>query len=111
MERFNVEGRTGLSQFDTAGTPRYYPYGTAENAGQAHIRLHEDTRGAGIELQGGNPGMADADLINAYKQAYSNSALDGISGDLRTPNSSVVVGRNFTPSQAFEELLKWGEKK
>lgn len=51
------------------------------------------------------------DLINAYKQAYLNSTLDGISGDLRTPISSVVVGENLTPAQAFEELLKWGGKK
>lgn len=72
MERVNVEGRTELSQFDTAGTSRYYQYRTPKNAGQAHIRLHEATRGAGIEFQGGN------------------------------------LGRNLTPAQAFEELLRWG---
>lgn len=46
--------------------------------------------------------MSNSDLINAYKKAYSDPKLDGITGNLRTPNSSVIVGKNLTPAQAFE---------
>lgn len=108
IERINVKGRPKLSVFDTSSTPRYYPYGTPENAGQAHIRLHQATREAGINLRGGNPNLTDEQLIKAYRNAYSNPSLEGILGDLRTPNSKIVV-RNLTPAQAFEELLKWGK--
>jgi len=108
VERVNVEGRPNLAQFDTPQTPRFYPQGSPENAGQAHIRMHQATKQAGIDLQGGNPEINDSQLLNLYERAYSNPSLDGIRGDLRTPNSSTVVGQNITPAQAFEELLKWG---
>ena len=110
VERANVRGRTGLSCYDVPETPRFYPYGTPESAGQAHIRLHEATRNEGIRLRGGNPGMTDADLINHYTDAYNNPSLNGIRGDLRTPNSSNVVATNVTPSEAFAALIKWWKK-
>lgn len=43
IERSNVRERADLSMYDQLETPRYYPYGTPESAGQAHIRLHEAT--------------------------------------------------------------------
>lgn len=53
VERANVVDRPGLSQFDEASTPRYYPSGSAESAGQAHVRLHQATAAEGIALKGG----------------------------------------------------------
>ena len=52
--------------------------------------------------------MSFEDLINSYHNAYNNPSLDGIRGDLRTPDSSIVVATNVTPGDAFKELLKWG---
>ena len=106
VERANVRGRTGLQAFDEADTPRFYPNGTPENAAQAHIRLHEATRNQGIRLRGGNANLTDQQLIDSYRRAYSNSSLDGIEGSLRTPNSSVNLGDNLTPREAFDRLTQ-----
>ena len=51
IERVNIRGRSDLGCYDKGNTPRFYPNGTPENAGQAHIRLHEAARNAGIKLQ------------------------------------------------------------
>ena len=51
-ERNNVNKRSNMQIFDQANTPTYYPYGTPENAGQAHLRLHDATAKAGIKLRG-----------------------------------------------------------
>ncbi|OYP01251.1 hypothetical protein CG709_11340 [Lachnotalea glycerini] len=110
IERSNVRGRSALSMYDQPETPRYYPYGTPESAGQAHIRLHEATRNQGIKLRGGNSGMSDQQLLDNYTSAYNNSSLEGIRGDLRTPNSSNVVVTNVTPSEAMTTLLDWAEQ-
>jgi len=39
IERSNVRGRSDLSIYDQPETPRYYPYGTPESVGQAHINI------------------------------------------------------------------------
>lgn len=108
IEKSNTNGRSGLKKYNQKDTPRYYPYGTLENAGQAHIRLHEATRNQGIKLKYGNPGMNDTQLLENYRKAYGNDNLSGIRGDLRTPNGK-TFGSNITPSEAFDLLLKWGE--
>ena len=108
IERANINGRAELEIFNQSNTPRYYPYGTTENAGRAHIRLHEATRNQGIKLRGGNPQMTDSVLLENYSKAYSNPELSGILGDLRTPNGSDIIATNVTPSEAYELLLKWG---
>ena len=107
VERSNVRGRASLASFDTTDTPRYYPYGTPKSAGQAHIRLHEATRNAGIKLRGGNPNLSDFELIERYKKAYNNSALNGIRGELRLPDSSRIIVADVIPSKAFMALLEW----
>ena len=107
VERSNVRGRASLASFDTTDTPRYYPYGTPESAGQAHIRLHEATRNAGIKLREGNPNLSDFELIERYKKAYNNSALNGIRGELRLPDSSRIIVADVIPSKAFMALLEW----
>ncbi len=109
IERANVRGRTSLAVYDKSTTPRFYPYGTPENAGQAHIRLHEATKGQGIKLRGGNPRMTDAELLENYVKAYNNSSLSGIRGDLRTPDASSVIAQNVTPAEAIQLLLEWGK--
>lgn len=109
VERSNVKSRSAFGCFDQADTPRFYPYGTPENAGKAHIRLHEATRGAGVKLRGGNPGMSDADMLKNYEAAYSSASLSGIKGDLRTPSSDTVVATDVTPAEAYAELRKWGK--
>jgi len=111
VEKVNVEGRPDLAHFNTPETPRFYPKGTPESAGQAHVRLHQATKNAGIKLQGGNPSLSDAELLNAYRKAYSSESIQGIVGDLRTPNGKTVVGTDLTASQSFEQLLIWGKKK
>src|SRR5262249_48548778 len=106
FERANVKNRPSFVKLDQKGTPRYYPDGSAENAGQAHLRLHDATDAAGISL-GNNPNMTDSDFINTYKKAYSDPSLNGIKGDLRTPDGTLVLGTGLTPAEAFDELIDW----
>ena len=109
VERVNVADRPALSQYDQADTPRFYPHGTPENAGAAHVRLHAATRDAGIRLRRGqNDHLSDAELITRYRQAYADQQLTGIRGDLRTPDSSTVVATDVTPDEAMEALMRWG---
>ncbi|MEW6352249.1 MAG: Ig-like domain-containing protein, partial [Thermodesulfobacteriota bacterium] len=110
IERVNVEGRPSLLALDQAGTPRFYPHGSPENAGQAHIRLHLATRSVGIKLQGGNPGMSDLELIKLYERAFCDPSLNGIRGSLRTPDAKVVVSPDTTPPDALRLLLEWFRK-
>src|SRR5262245_61922620 len=98
--------------FDLTETPRYYPYGTTQNAGKAHVRLHQATRAAGIKLGvNKNPGLTDAQLLKAYEKAYSDPSLNGIRGDLRTPNGKTVIAQDVTPAEAFQQLLEWEKSK
>ena len=111
VEKAGVAGREGLAAFDTPGTPRFYPSGTPENAGAAHIRLHKATRDAGIALRKeANSRLSDAELLEQYRRAYNDPCLDGIRGDLRTPDGSTVIASGVTPSEAFEALLEWFKK-
>ncbi|MEO8842100.1 MAG: hypothetical protein ABI704_11050 [Kofleriaceae bacterium] len=108
FERANVQGRPKFAKFDKPGTPRYYPHGSDENAGQAHLRIHDATDAAGIKLGGSQ--LTNDDIINAYKKAYADPSLHGIEGDLRLPNGTAVPGgTNVTPGQAFDALLKWAD--
>lgn len=111
MERSNVRGRPELAMYDKEDTPRFYPHGTPENAGKAHIRLHAATRESGIKLRGGNPGMTPAELKDLYTEAYKDSSLAGIRGDLRTPDSKVITAKDVTPAEAWEALLRWEQQK
>lgn len=104
FERSNVKGRPALSKFDQPGTPRYFPAGTPENAGQAHLRIHDATAKAGINL--GSSPLTDDAIINAYKKAYSDASLGGIKGELRIPGGKTLAS-GVTPGQAFEDLLEW----
>ena len=106
VERVNTRGRSALSKFDKPNTPRFYPDGIPEQAGQAHLRIHDASKKAGIKLQGGNPLMTDDQLLNAYRSAYSDSSLDGIRGDLRLPDGTVVA-KGVSVKDAFEKLLQW----
>ena len=110
VERVNTRGRSDLAIYDKSYTPRYYPYGSPENAGQAHKRLHSATKVQGIRLQGGNPGVSSKELMKMYERAYSNDSLNGIKGDLRTPNSKTVIAQDVNPKEAFEALKEWGKK-
>lgn len=109
VERQNVPSRSGMAAYDQPQTPRFYPEGGPENAGQAHIRMHQATKGAGIKGRGGNPGISEADLIAKYKAAYADPICDGIKGDLRTPDGSSVIAKGVTVLEAFEALVKWGD--
>ncbi len=108
IERVNVRNRPELEHFDLKTTPRFYPAGSPENAGQAHIRLHAATKKAGIKLRGGNPGLTDDLLLKQYEVAYNDTELDGILGALRTPNSKLIIGDNLSPGEAYTKLLEWG---
>ncbi|WP_236703382.1 hypothetical protein [Paenibacillus xylanivorans] len=108
IERVNVRNRLDLEHFDQKTTPRFYPAGSPENAGQAHIRLHASTKKAGIKLRGGNPTLTDDVLLKKYEAAYNDSELEGILGALRTPDSKLIVGDKLTPGEAYTKLLEWG---
>jgi len=110
VERVNVADRPGLAAFDRRNTPRFYPNGTPDTAGRAHLRLHEATDRAGIERRGGNPAMSEDELLGRYQTAYYDRGLKGVRGDLRTPNGKVVIGKNLTPGEAYDALLRWGKK-
>lgn len=105
FERANVKNRPSFAKLDQSGTPRYYPETSPENAGQAHLRLHDATDAAGVDLGGST--MTNDELIAAYKTAYSSPSLAGIKGDLRTPNGGLVLATDVTPGVAFDKLLEW----
>lgn len=105
FERANVKGRPAFAKLDEAGTPRFYPSGTPENAGQAHLRIHDATARAGVSLGGSR--LTDEQLINAYKKAYTDPSLSGIKGDLRVP-AGPTIKSDVTPGEAFAALLQWG---
>jgi hypothetical protein len=108
VERSNAAGRTALSQFDQANTPRYYPNTTPEAAGAAHVRLHQATAAEGIQLKGGNPNLNDQQLLDAYVRAYSRPEIQGIRGDVRTPTGAPIPGgTNVGPADAIDALLKY----
>jgi RHS repeat-associated protein len=109
VEKASVAGRERLSIFDRTDTPRYYPEGTPENAGQAHLRLHAATKQAGIKLRKGGTPLSDEALLDAYAKAYSDPRLRGIKGTLRTPNGRIVLGSDVTPGEAFKLLREWGK--
>lgn len=109
IERQNVRARPDMAPFDQPGTPRYYPAGGPANAGQAHLRLHQATRGAGISSRGGNPSLTSAQLKARYRNAYADPVCDGIRGDVRTPDGANVIARNVTPLEAIEAIIRWGE--
>jgi hypothetical protein len=106
IEKANVKGRPKLAKFDEPGTPRYYPSTKPENAGQAHLRLHDATARAGVKL--GSSPLTDDQLIDAYKKAYSDPSLSQIKGDLRIP-SGATIKSNVTPGEAFAALLDWAQ--
>jgi RHS repeat-associated protein len=107
-ERSVVADRSALSALDTASTPRYYPAGTAEAAGQAHLRLHEATAEAGIALKrGANAAMSDEALLQAYQRAYSNPSLRGIRGDVRLPDGSGAIANDVDPAGAWGAMMNW----
>jgi hypothetical protein len=111
VEKAQVAERPDLAQFDKKDTPRYYPDGSPENAGEAHRRMHEATRQAGIQLhKGGNPTWSDQTLLDTYQQAYSNPSLQGIRGQLRTPKGDTLMGSGLTPEEAFALLRAWAKQ-
>ena len=108
-EKSNISKREVFDVFNQEDiTPTYYPYGSKESAGQAHLRLHDATAEAGIKLRGGNPNLTDSDLMSLYEKAYSSKDLENIKGDLRVGDGSVVVGTDLTPEEAFKKLNEWG---
>jgi hypothetical protein len=108
VPRVNVRGRQVLAAFDEPGTPRFYPAGTPENAGAAHTRLHEAVRNAGIGLrEGSNAALSDAELLQRYRKAYADPRLNGIRGDVRTPDGTTAIAKDVTPAEAFEALQRW----
>jgi hypothetical protein len=108
VERANVSGRPSLSVLDEAGTPTYYPRGTPEAAGAAHLRLHEATAGGNISLRTGgiSAELTDQELLEAYAHAYSDPLLEGIKGDLRVPGGATIA-TNVSPAEAYQALLRW----
>lgn len=106
VEKSNIVGRSELSAFNDVDTPRFYPNGSADNGGYAHLRLHRATRAEGISL-GRSSHLTDVQLLVKYQRAYSRNELTNIKGTLRTPNSSAILGTNLTPEEAYKELLKW----
>ncbi|WP_394903740.1 RHS repeat-associated core domain-containing protein, partial [Clostridium butyricum] len=110
VERTNVKGRTKLLDFDTKDTPRFYPYGTAQSAGEAHKRLHRATKNNGIKLKNGNPNLSDNNLLQKYFNAYHSKDLKGIKGELRTKGKNIIA-ENVNPGEAFDKLMNWFDNK
>jgi hypothetical protein len=109
VEKVNVRGRPDLALFDQSTTPRYYPNGSSPGA--AHIRLHAATRGFGIKLrEGANVKLSDQQLLDTYMKAYNSPALMNVRGSLRTPNGSLNLGNDLSPSGAYSKLLEWQQE-
>lgn len=110
VDRAVTKGSPSLAKFNRPNTPRFYPQGSAENAGEAHRRLHEAGRKvSGIKLEPRGGFADEKQLLDAYRKAYSDPSVEPIRGELRTPDGKLVLGKNLTPREAFEKLLAWAE--
>jgi len=109
VDRGPSKGNPTLAKFARPDTPRYYPGGSPENAGQAHLRIHDATREIGkIDLKKPLGGFrTERELIDAYRRAYADPRLLGIRGDLRTPDGKNVIASNLSPAEAFAKLMEW----
>lgn len=111
VERGPAKASPRLRKFDQPDTPRFYPNGSPQNAGQAHLRLHDATREVGrIDLKKPLGGFTtEEDLLAAYRRAYADPRLNGIRGDLRTPDGRTVLATDVTPAEALAKLLEWAK--
>lgn len=110
VDRAVTKGSAALSKFNQPNTPRFYPKGAAENAGEAHRRIHEAGRKvSGIKLRPMGGFRNEQELLDAYRRSYADESLSGIRGDLRTPDGKNVIATDVSPAEAFEKLLKWAE--
>ena len=107
VERVSVRATSGLEDFDLYRTPRFYPTGTPESAGKAHVRMHRATNSMNIELAGGNPGLTNSALLARYALAYSEPSLDGIYGVLRNRTGTNIIAQDVSTSEAYSALVTW----
>jgi hypothetical protein len=113
FEQHNVEGRPGVAALNVAGTPRYYPVDgqgmplPQDAMGRAHLRLHRALEAAGIQGDGGNPGLTLTEIFTRSLQAYSSPEVSNIRGDVRLPNGTGVIARNVSPREGFIAVLEW----
>lgn len=71
------------------------------------MRLHRATSAEGVQLKGRNTNMSNQQLLESYNRAYSRPELNGIRGELRTPNGQVNLGLNLSPSEVLQRLMNW----
>ena len=100
-----MDGSDHMHIFNQDYTATYYLYGTPENAGQAHLRLHDATAEIKIKLSK-NHNHTDLELMELYEKAYSTPSLNNIKGDLRYKSN--IIATDVTPAEALEALKKWG---
>jgi RHS repeat-associated protein len=84
--------------------PTIFPKGSDPE--HAHWKLHQAERAHVGPRQGSFAGT-DAELFKAYEKAYGDKSLKGMKVDLRSPDGTVVLGRNISPKTAIKRMQTW----
>lgn len=82
--------------------PTLFPKG--DDVGHLHWRLHEAERKFVGARQGDFIGT-DEELFEAYREAYRD--LNDIRVDVKSPDTTFVLGENVTPFEAVNLIEAW----
>ena len=102
--------RSDLKFFKSKTTCRYFPNGSIYNAGEAHRRMHEQTRKNGVEVKSDNFHLSDVEMLLRFDKAYSAPELQEIRGTVKNgykrKSKKVHIADNLPPHEAYRAILK-----
>lgn len=100
-----AQGRTLLEvKRGDLSRPTIHVIGDEKAVAQAHWRMHNAEREHIGPRQGDFAGT-DKELFDAYRKSYKD--LNDIRVDVRSPDGSVILGRNVTLTEAVDLLEKY----
>mgnify|MGYP006919448346 CR=1 FL=1 len=102
--------RDNLTFFKSNISCRYYPNGSIYNAGEAHRRMHEQTRKNGVEVKSDNQHLTDVEMLLRFDKAYAAPELQEILGTVKNgykiKSKKVHIADNLPPHEAYRAILK-----
>jgi RHS repeat-associated protein len=87
-------------------TPTYFPIPYTPGDHEMLHRAQGPNIGPLQQAWGGTP----SDLIDASKRGLSDPSLANMRGELRIPSGRQTLGRDLTPAEAFDELMRWHDE-
>jgi RHS repeat-associated protein len=102
-------GKAGSVGLDHLATPKHTPtFFPVPYVPGSHELIHAAQRPHIGAIQGPWTGTAD-ELLVACRKGLGE--LDHMRGDLKIPATGEILARNVTPTEAFDKLKEWHEKK